>query len=202
LTNGELNGQEPNGNSSTNGSPTRPKRSENIFAEAIITNMSEAPDNESIDDVLSRLSPRAKRVLEESRQEASSLGAAAVCTQHVLLGILRQEDCCAAKILTDLGFDYEEIRRRIEFITGFPAREGTSSQSLNLSPRMNHALDLAGHDATRRGHTEVGTIHLLVSLLRTREGLVVTVLETAGLGLEPVGAAIVRAFRADTAHDS
>lgn len=164
--------------------------------------MNEAPDNESIDDVLSRLSSRAKRALDESREEAISLGAPAVCTQHVLLGMMRQEDCCAAKILTDLGFNYEEIRRRIEFITGFPARDGTSPQNLELSPRMNHALDLAGHDAMKRGHTEVGTIHLLVSLLRTREGLVVTVLETAGLGLEPVGAAVVRAFRADTAHDS
>ncbi len=202
MTNGELNGQEQNGNSSPNGSPIRPKRSENIFAEAIISDMSEAPNNESIDGVLSRLSRRAKRVLDESQQEAASLGAVAICTQHVLLGIMRQEDCCAAKILTDLGYDYEEIRRRIEFISGFPAREGSSPQTLELSPRMNHALDLAGHDATRRGQTEVGTIHLLVSLLRTREGLVVTVLETAGLGLEPVGAAIVRAFRADTAHDS
>jgi ATP-dependent Clp protease ATP-binding subunit ClpC len=164
--------------------------------------MSEAPNFESIDDVLNRLSPRAKRVLEESRREAVSMGAPALCTQHVLLGFMKQPECCAAQILTDLGYDYDEIRRRIEFISGFPVANGSDPKTLEFSPRMNHALDLAGHDATRRGHTEIGTIHLLVSLLRTREGMVVSVLETAGLGLEPVGAAIVRAFRADAAFDS
>jgi ATP-dependent Clp protease ATP-binding subunit ClpC len=164
--------------------------------------MSEAPDFESIDDVLSRLSPRAKLVLEESKHEAASLGSPALCTQHLLLAMMKQPQCCAAQILSDLGYNYDEIRRRIEFISGFPKANGSDPSNLEFSPRMNHAIDLAGHDATRRGHTEVGTIHLLVSLLRTREGLVVTVLETAGLGLEPVGAAIVRAFRADTASDS
>jgi ATP-dependent Clp protease ATP-binding subunit ClpA len=201
LTNDERDDRAENGSSSPSAIPNRPKRSESIFAEASNFDMNESPHQDSVNDVLSRLSPRAKRVLETGREEATSLGATSMCTQHLLLGMLRHRDCCAARILEDLGFEYDEVRRRIVFINGIQSNSRVAPESLEFSPRLNHAIDVAGLDATRRGHTQVGTTHFLVSLLRAREGLVVTVLETAGLGLEPVGAAIVRAFRADAAHD-
>jgi ATP-dependent Clp protease ATP-binding subunit ClpA len=190
-----------NGSSSPSAIPNRPKRSESIFTEASIFDMNESPHQDSVKYVLNRLSPQAKLVLEAGHEEAASLGATAVCTHHLLLGILRHRDCCAAKILDELGFEYDEVRRRIVFIDGIQPNSRGGPESLDFSPRLNHAIDVAGLDATKRGHTQVGTIHLLVSLLRARQGLVVTVLETAGLGLEPVGAAIVRAFRADAGHD-
>ncbi|MFL5760204.1 MAG: Clp protease N-terminal domain-containing protein [Thermomicrobiales bacterium] len=201
MTNGDPDDLGQNGSSYSNDASTKPKRPENIFSEAIISDMNESPHHDSVDGVLRRLSSQAVRVLDFGRAEAVALDAPALCTHHLLLGMLQQRACCAAQILGELGFEYDEIRRRIVFITGSQTHEQRAPEDLEFSPRLIHALDLASHEATRRGHKEVGTIHLLVSLLRAREGLVVTVLDTAGLGLEPVGAAIVRAFRADAAQD-
>jgi ATP-dependent Clp protease ATP-binding subunit ClpC len=198
-----LSNGEPNGSSSINGSVYRPKRSDTIFAEAIMVTMNETPHHEAVGDVLKRLSPKARRVLDLAAEEARALGATTLCGHHVLLGILREGNCGAARILDDVGFDYEEVRRRIVFITGCGQNEAvpTSSPELEFSPRLNLALDSAGHEATRRGQSEVSTVHLLIAMLRAREGLVVVVLDTPGLGLEPVGSAVVHAFRADQALD-
>jgi ATP-dependent Clp protease ATP-binding subunit ClpC len=198
-----LSNGEPHGSSSTNGSTYRPEGSDSIFAEATMVTMNESPHHEAVGDVLNRLSPKARRVLDLAADEARVLGASSVCCHHVLLGILREGNCGASRILDDVGFDYEEVRRRIVFITGRGQNEAvrTSSPALEFSPRLNLALDSAGHEATKRGQTEICTVHLLIAMLRTREGLVVVVLDTPGLGLEPVGSAVVHAFRAEQALD-
>jgi len=198
LTNGEQ-----IGSSSINGSTNRPIKSESIFAEANMVTMNESPHHEAVGDVLKRLSRQSRRALDVASHEARLLGASSLCTQHLLLGMLREGNCGASRILEDVGFDYEEVRRRIAFITGEPRNEGIlpPSPDLEYSPRLNTALDSAGHEATKRGQTEVGTVHLLIAMLRAREGLVVAVLDTPGLGLEPVGSAIVHAFRAEEALD-
>jgi ATP-dependent Clp protease ATP-binding subunit ClpC len=192
------------GSSSINGSTNRPKKSDSIFAEANMVTMNESPHHEALSDVLKRLSRQARRALDVAVNEARSLGASSVCTHHLLLGMLHEGSCGASRILEDVGLGYEEVRRRIIFITGEPQSEGDppTSSELEYSPRLNTTLDSAGHEATKRGQTEVGTVHLLISMLRAREGLVVAVLETPGLGLEPVGSAVVHAFRAEQALDA
>jgi len=165
--------------------------------------MNEPPDHDEVGDVLKRLSRQAQRALDIAADEASALGAPSIYTHHLLLGMLREGNCGAFRILDDVGLDYEEVRRRIVFITGEPqaAGEPPDSSDLEYSPRLCTTLDSAGHEATKRGQTEVGTVHLLIAMLRAREGLVVAVLETPGLGLEPVGSAVVHAFRAEQALD-
>jgi ATP-dependent Clp protease ATP-binding subunit ClpC len=198
-----LSNGEPIGSSSINGSTYRPKGSDSIFAEATMVTMNESPHHEAVGDVLNRLSPNARRALDLAADEARALGATSICSHHVLLGILREGNCGASRILADVGFDYEEIRRRIVFISGRGQNETvrTSAPELEYSPRLNLVLDSAGHEATKRGQTEVCTVHLLIAMLRARQGLVVVVLDTPGLGLEPVGSAVVHAFRADHALD-
>jgi ATP-dependent Clp protease ATP-binding subunit ClpA len=198
-----LSNGEPIDSSSINGSAYLPKGSDSIFAEANMVTMNESPYREAVGDVLKRLSPQARRVLDLAAQEARALGATSICSHHVLLGILRDGNCGASRILDNVGFDYEEVRRRIVFITGGGQNETvrTSSPELEYSPRLILALDSAGHEATKRGQTEVCTVHLLIAMLRAREGLVVVVLDTPGLGLEPVGSAVVHSFRAEQALD-
>jgi ATP-dependent Clp protease ATP-binding subunit ClpC len=192
---------EQNNSPSTNGSTARPRKSESIFAEANMVTMNH---HEAVGDVLKRLSRQARRTLDVAADEAHSQGAASVCTQHLLLGMLREENCGASRILEDVGFNYEEIHRRIVFITGEPQNEGETPAPADLeySPRLNSTLDSAGHEATKRGQEEVCTVHFLIAMLRAREGLVVAVLDTPGLGLEPVGSAVVHAFRAEEALDA
>jgi ATP-dependent Clp protease ATP-binding subunit ClpC len=165
--------------------------------------MNEPPHQDEVGDVLKRLSRQARRALVGAAEEARALGASSIYTHHLLLGMLREGNCGAWRILDDVGLDYEEVRRRIVFITGEPQAAGDppASSDLEYSPRLCTTLDSAGHEATKRGQTEVGTVHLLIAMLRAREGLVVAVLETPGLGLEPVGSAVVHAFRAEQALD-
>jgi ATP-dependent Clp protease ATP-binding subunit ClpA len=192
------------GSSSTNGSTNRPRKSDSIFAEANMVTMNESPHHEAVGDVLRRLSRQARRALDTAADEARSLAATSICTQHLLLGMLHEANCGALRVLEDVGLDYAEVRRRILFITGEPQSEGTPPRSSDLeySPRLITTLDAAGQEATKRGQAEVGTIHLLIAMLRARQGLVFAVLETPGLGLEPVGSAVVHAFRAEEAFDA
>jgi ATP-dependent Clp protease ATP-binding subunit ClpA len=198
-----LSNGEPNGSSSTNGTTYRPKKSDSIFAEANMVTMNESPQHETVGDVLKRLSPQARRALELAVDEARALGADSICSHHLLLGILHERNCGATQVLEEVGFDYDEVRRRVVFITGCVQNDNGPSSSLDLeySPRLNLALDSAGHEAARRGQTKVDTVHLLIAMLRVREGLVVVVLDTPGLGLEPVGSAVVHAFRESRALD-
>jgi ATP-dependent Clp protease ATP-binding subunit ClpC len=166
--------------------------------------MGESPQREPEGDVMNRLSPQSRRVLVFAAEEARSLQSTAVCTQHLLLALLRDTQCGAARILDDVGLDYDEIRRRLQFIAGEPNSRSNQpvSADIELSPRLRAAFDSAGHEASKRGQQEVATVHLLIALLRTREGLAVAVLDTPGLGLEPVGSAIVHAFRTERALDA
>ena len=192
------------GISSNNGTTNRPKRADSIFVEANVVTMNESPHHEAVEDVLKRLSRQARRALVGAAEEARALGASSIFTHHLLLGMLHEGNCGTFRILEDVGLDYEEVRRRIVFITGEPqsAADPPVSTHLEYSPRLCTTLDSAGHEATKRGQSEVGTVHLLIAMLRAREGLVVAVLETPGLGLEPVGSAVVHAFRAEQALDA
>ncbi len=109
---------------------------------------------------------RAKKVLNEyAQQEAKRLGHDIIGPEHILLGLLREEDSVAIKILKNLQVDLKELKKEIER----RAKQGTGSLMLELSPnpdKYQKIIDYAKEEARRLKHNYVGTEHILLALLR------------------------------------
>ncbi len=129
-----------------------------------------------------KFSERARRVLTLAQEEAQSLNHSYIGTEHILLGLLREEEGAAAKVLTNLGVGLAKVRTSVEFVIGHG--EKTSSGETGLTPRARRVIELAIDEARRLGHGYIGTEHLLLGLLREGEGVAAGVLDSFGITLE------------------
>ncbi len=136
----------------------------------------------------------AKDVLEHAETLAATAPGGAMTVEHLLLSLAADSDCAAARVLRESGFDGPAIARTIAFIQG-EAQSAGVAPSVVLSPRMERILTAAGREAATQKSEQVDTLHLLVALLRERQGIALLSLESPGVGLEPIGAAISRAIR-------
>lgn len=109
---------------------------------------------------------RAKRVINEyAQQEAKRLGHDMIGPEHILLGLLREEDSVAIKILKNLNIDLNELRKEVER----RAKQGGASLLLDISPtpdKYQKIIDYSKEEAKRLKHNYVGTEHILLALLR------------------------------------
>ena len=96
------------------------------------------------------LTPMAKRVIERAAEDAAGLGHCYVGTEHLLMGILRESDCAAARVLVALGSDLDELYTSILDVFGRPQPEGT--RSIPHAPTVRRGetktLDQYGRDLT------------------------------------------------------
>lgn len=125
-----------------------------------------------------------------AQEEAQRFNHSYIDTEHVLLGLVREEDGVAAKVLTNLGVALNKVRTAVEFIMGRGERPGNGE--LGLTPRAKRVIEFAVDEARRLNHTYIGTEHLLLGLLREGEGAAAGVLESFGITLERVRAEAVR----------
>jgi ATP-dependent Clp protease ATP-binding subunit ClpC len=131
-----------------------------------------------------KFSERARKVLTLAQEEAQRLNHNYIGTEHILLGLVREGDGVAARVLANLGVDAGKIRAAVEFIIG---RGGKSvSGEIGLTPRAKKAIEFAVDEARRLGHNYIGTEHLLLGLLREREGVAASVLDSLRIDLESV----------------
>ncbi|MFC1971336.1 ATP-dependent Clp protease ATP-binding subunit [Chloroflexota bacterium] len=137
-----------------------------------------------------KFSERARRVLTIAQEEARNLNHSYIGTEHILLGLVREEEGVAAKILTNLGIGLSKVRSAVEFIIGRGEKPGTGETG--LTPRAKKVIELAIDEARQLGHNYIGTEHLLLGLLREGEGVASSVLDSFGITLERA--------RAETAH--
>lgn len=137
----------------------------------------------------------ARNVLNYAKEEARSLGHAHLGTEHLLIALAREEQGAAAHVLSSLGITADQLRHSVAFIAGRGQPLPADSQEPSPTPRLSRVLESAAQEAKKRGHQVVSTLHLLLALLREREGLAVTLLESPGVGLERIGGAMMRAFR-------
>lgn len=142
-----------------------------------------------------RLSTCARQALERAADEARRFGDPYVGTDHVLLALCGFEAAAAARVFAELEVDGELLAARMAFIRGRAVTSDNGEIAMGQSPRLQRVLATAAKDAAKRGHTEIGTLHLLAGLLREKEGLAVFLLEFPGVGLERAGGAIARAHR-------
>jgi len=136
-----------------------------------------------------RFTERARRVIILAQDEAKRLNHSAVGTEHILLGIVREGEGVASKVLESLHISPERIRAEIESAIGRGDR--TPYEEVTFTPRAKKVLELALDEARRLGHNYIGTEHLLLGLIREGEGVAARVLEAMGADLERVRAQVV-----------
>jgi ATP-dependent Clp protease ATP-binding subunit ClpC len=133
-----------------------------------------------------KFSERARRVLSLAQEEAQRFNHNYIGTEHILLGLVRETEGVAARVLSGLGVDLSKVRSAVEFIIG--RGEKPTQGEIGLTPRAKKVVELAVDEARRMNHTYIGTEHLLIGLLREGEGVAAGVLESLGVTLEKVRA--------------
>ncbi len=135
-------------------------------------------------DRFDKFTERARKVLTLAQEEATRFNHNYIGTEHLLLGLVREGEGVAAKVLANLGVELNRVRSAVEFIIGRGDRMIVGE--IGLTPRAKKVIELAVDEARRLGHHYIGTEHLLLGLVREGEGIAAGVLESLGVNLEKV----------------
>ena len=141
-------------------------------------------------DRFDRFTDRARKVLTLAQDEAQRFNHNYIGTEHLLLGLVREGEGVAAKVLENLKVELAKVRQAVEFIIGRGERPVVGE--IGLTPRAKKVIELAIDEARRLGHNYIGTEHLLLGLVREDGGIASGVLESLGISLEKVRHEVVR----------
>ena len=130
-----------------------------------------------------RFSDGARRALTRAQGEARRLGHSYIDTEHILLGLVGEEVGTAAKVLNDLGISVNKVQAAGEFVIGKGEKRAVSGE-LDLAPRAKRVIEFAVDEARRLNSSYIGSEHILLGLLREKEGVACNVLESFGITLE------------------
>ena len=133
-----------------------------------------------------KFSERARRVLSLAQEEAQRFNHNYIGTEHILLGLVRETEGVAARVLSNLGVELSKVRSAVEFIIGRGERQ--TPGEIGLTPRAKKVIELAVDEARRLNHHYIGTEHILIGLMREGEGVAAGVLESLGITLDKVRA--------------
>lgn len=129
-----------------------------------------------------RFTERARKVVFYAQEEAQKFGEGYVSTEHLLLGLVRESDSVAARVLEKLGVSLNRIRAEVE--KQLPRGDARPNQDMTLTPRAKRVIDLAYDEARNLNNNYIGTEHLLLGLIREGDGLAGRVLAKLGVELE------------------
>ena len=139
-----------------------------------------------------RFTERAKNVLNLAYEAASELGHGYVGSEHLLIGLAREEGGVAARVLREAGLDKQLIFDLIEKYVGRGERGQIPAQG--LTPRSKRVIELAVTEANRLGHNYVGTEHLLMGILREHDSVAAKVIVSTGVDLNRLYTDIMNIF--------
>jgi ATP-dependent Clp protease ATP-binding subunit ClpC len=131
-----------------------------------------------------RFTDRARRVVVLAQEEARELGHNYIGTEHILLGLLREDDGLAARALAAMGIGLDAVRREVRQIIG--PGEGEQAAHIPFTPRAKKVLELSLREALQFGHNYIGTEHILLGLVREGDGVAAQVLVKQGADLNRV----------------
>jgi ATP-dependent Clp protease ATP-binding subunit ClpC len=137
-----------------------------------------------------KFSERARRVLTSAQEEAQALNHSYIGTEHILLGLIREEEGVGARVLTNMGISLGKVRSAVEFIIG--RGEKAVAGEIGLTPRAKRVIELAIDEARYLGHNYIGTEHILLGLLHEGEGVAAGVLDSFGITLEKARAEVTQ----------
>lgn len=134
-------------------------------------------------DKMERFTQRARRVLSLAHEEAERMHHNYIGTEHLLLGLIREEGGVAGRVLRELGLEPPRVKEMVERLTGIGRHSGGR---IELAPGTEQVLQLAVEEARRMGHHYIGTEHLLLGLVRQGEGVGLDVLRRLGVTPEQI----------------
>jgi hypothetical protein len=137
-----------------------------------------------------RFTERARKVLTLAQEEAQRYGHNYIGTEHLLLGLVRQGEGVAVKVLSNLGIEPTQIRSEVDSILARGERQVTGE--IGLTPRAKKVVELGVDESRRLHHHYIGTEHLLLGLIREGEGMAAGVLENLGANLEKVRSEVIK----------
>jgi ATP-dependent Clp protease ATP-binding subunit ClpC len=140
-----------------------------------------------------RFTDTARRVVVHAKEEALQLDHDHIGTEHILLGLLRDDTETAVRVLTSLGAGLAPARAQVEEMAG----RGTpgSTGDIPFTPRAKKVLELSLREALQLGHNYIGSEHILLGLLREGEGGGAQVLRGLGVDFEQLRRGILAVLR-------
>ena len=149
---------------------------------------------------MERFTQRARRVLSLAQEAAASLNSSAIDTEHLLLGLMREDGGVAGRVLRGLGLELprlEELAARLA-----KDQDRSTSAQLDLSPGTKKALEFAVDEARRLAHSYIGSEHLLLGLLRLDDSAAVDMLRRLGVAPEQIRRQVAVALRESAAANA
>lgn len=132
-----------------------------------------------------RFTQRARRVLSLAQEEAERLNHSYIGSEHVLIGLLREEGGIAGRVLRELGLDVNRVQTMVERLSGSTGAK-TPFTKVELSPSTKRILELAVEEARAMGKHYISTEHLLLGMARQNEGMAIDVLRKFGINAEQI----------------
>ncbi len=139
-----------------------------------------------------KFTERVRKVLTLAHQEAVELKHNYIGTEHLLLGLVREGEGVAAKVLTNLGVELNKVRDTVVAIIGYGNKDIAPTELFGLTPRSKKVIELAVKEAQLLGHHYIGTEHMLLGLIREGEDIAARVLMDMGVQLEQVRSETLR----------
>jgi ATP-dependent Clp protease ATP-binding subunit ClpC len=137
-----------------------------------------------------RFTERARQVVVLAQDEARSFGHGFIGTEHLLLGLLREEEGIGARVLEALELDVDHVRAEVE--RRLPRGEVTATGQIPFTPAAKRTLELALREGLALGHNYIGTEHVLLGLARDNEGVAADILRDAGVDGERIRDEVIR----------
>jgi ATP-dependent Clp protease ATP-binding subunit ClpA len=141
-------------------------------------------------DRFDKFTERARNVLTLAQDEAQRFNHNYIGTEHLLLGLVREGEGVASRVLENMNVELTKVRTAVEFIIGRGDRPPVGE--VGLTPRAKRVIELAIDESSRLGHTWIGTEHLLLGVVREGEGIAAGVLESLGVNLDKVRHEVIR----------
>jgi ATP-dependent Clp protease ATP-binding subunit ClpA len=149
-------------------------------------------------DRFDKFTESARKVLQYAQEESQRFNHNYIGTEHLLLGLVREGEGVAARVLHNLGVELNKVRSGVEFIIGRGDRAVVGE--IGLTPRAKKVIELSVDEARRLNHHYIGTEHLLLGLVREGEGIAAGVLESLGVSLDKTRGEVIYALNQGQAY--
>ena len=137
-----------------------------------------------------RFTERAKRVVVLAQDEARELKHNYIGTEHLLLGLLREEEGIAARVLESLDVTAEEVRAAVQRLVG--EGDEVTTEQIPFTPRAKKVLELSLREAMTLGSSYIGTEHILLGVARENRGVASRILLDCDVDAEKIREAVVQ----------
>ncbi len=137
-----------------------------------------------------RYTEKVRRVIMMAQEEAVNLNHNYIGTEHILVGLVKESEGIAGRILRELGVEPERIIEAIEKIVGRGKYQEVSE--ITFTPRAKKVLELASQEASRLGQNYIGTEHILLGLIKEGSGVATRILTEMGLDMENIYSQVMK----------